>query len=261
MKIGFNELDEIIDLEENNLIVVGDRTAIGKTTFVSNIALNIAKQNIPVLFFSFNKSKEEILSEMTLSETFINIENLVIGKVTQEDLDNLKKTYSKIQELPLYIKDQENICINDIYAFAKVKEKCKELKTKKNVKLIIIDDIQCFEDKRLEEHYIIDVDLSDTCYGIKELSKELNIPIIVTSQLSSGLDYRPKIEDLKYPSSLEKDADTIMLLYRENFYNPNSEKRNIAEIDVVKNKNGKLGLFELLYIDNYKKFVNIARNI
>lgn len=219
MKTGFSNLDEVTKgLHNSSLNVIAGRPSMGKQDLAFNIAVNIAqREKVSVAIFSLVLSKEYI---------FNNI------------ID------SSLLDTQIFIDDTPGISAENI------RRKCIKLKREKNIGLVIIDYLQLVsanDDTGTEQK------LSAISHSLKKLAEELNIPIVVISQLSKepeerykkGQDPRPKLEDFKYSSEIVKDADMIMLLYRDDYYNPNSEKKNILEVNVAKNKNGRLGTIEL----------------
>lgn len=219
MKTGFSNLDEVTkELHNSSLNIIAARPNIGKTSLAFNIAVYVAKrEKVSVAIFSLELSKEYI-------------HNNIID--------------SSLVDTQIFIDDTPGISVENI------KRKCIKLKREKNIGLVIIDYLQLVsvENKTSREQ-----ELSTISHSLKKLAEELNIPIVATIQLSrepdmrfkTGQDPRPKLEDLKYSSGIVKDADTIMLLYKDDYYNSNSKKRNIIEVNVAKNKNGSLGTIEL----------------
>lgn len=214
------ELEKIINLDENKLLVLAGRPSIGKTSLAFNIAVNIARrEKVSVAIFSLELSKEYILNNIIDS-------SLLKGQILIDDTPGISV---------------ENI-----------RRKCIKLKREKNIGLVIIDYLQLVS---ANDYTGTEQKLSTISHFLKKLAEELNIPIIITSQLSGepdmrfkvGQNPRPKLEDLKYSSGIVKDADTIMLLYRDDYYYPDSEKKNTLEVNVAKNRNGKLGTVKLAW--------------
>lgn len=234
MKTGFKDLDELIDLEKNSLVVIAARPAMGKTTFALNIATNIAlKGNTPVAIFSLEMSKKECVNRI------ISLEATV-----------------KLSDTELYIDDTPGISVDEI------REKCIKLKQEKNLGLVIIDYFQLVSAKNEASR---EQELSSISHSLKNLSKELNIPILITSQLSKtadiryreGQDPRPIFEDLKYSGSLVQDADAIMFLYRDDYYYKDTSNNNTAEVIIAKNIRGNLGTIKLCFSNEKAKFTNL----
>lgn len=229
LSTGFSNLDEVTKcLHTSSLNVIAGRPSMGKTSLAFNIAVNIAhREKVLVAIFSLELSKEYILNNIIDS-------SLLKGQILIDDTPGISV---------------ENI-----------RRKCIKLKREKNIGLVIIDYLQLVsvENKTSREQ-----ELSSISHSLKKLAEELNIVILITSQLSGepdtrfkvGQDPRPKLEDFKYSAEIIKDADTIMLLYRDDYYYPDSEKKNILEVNVAKNRNGKLGKIELKYNKSIRKFV------
>ena len=219
MKTGFSDLDKIIKgLNNSSLNVIAGRPSMGKSTLAFNIAVNLAKK-IPVAIFILEMSKEYVLNNI---------------------ID------SNLLDTQIIIDDTPNISITEI------QEKCRRLKAEKNIGLVIIDYLQLIstDDETNREQ-----ELSSISQVLKKLAEELNIPVLVTSQLSSepdiryktGQDPRPTPKDFGYSSGIIKYADTIMLLYKDDYYYQNSDKKNVLEINVAKSKNGRLGTIVIDY--------------
>ena len=219
MKTGFSDLDKIIKgLNNSSLNVIAGRPSMGKSTLAFNIAVNLAKK-IPVAIFILEMSKEYVLNNI---------------------ID------SNLLDTQIIIDDTPNISITEI------QEKCRRLKAEKNIGLVIIDYLQLIstDDETNREQ-----ELSSISQVLKKLAEELNIPVLVTSQLSKeperrykeGQDPRPTPKDFGYSSGIIKYADTIMLLYKDDYYYQNSDKKNVLEINVAKSKNGRLGTIVIDY--------------
>ena len=239
---GFYDLDDLTgDLNNSKLILLASSPGMGKKNLILNIAKYIeTEEKIPVLIFSLELSKKEVTRRF-----------LTMLKFNNKSRDNIKE---------IYIDDKPNILIEEI------KEKCKKLKQEKNIGLVIIDYIQLLKEINCKRTNI-DTILSDVFYALKELSTELNIPILITSQLSEnpdkrfskGQDARPRLTDFEFSKDLVKELDIVLLLYRDDYYDKECDKKYIAEIEIAKNKNGKTGRIELIYLDKYYNFVNLEK--
>ena len=239
---GLYDLDDLTgDLNNSKLILLASRPGMGKTNLILNIAKYIVtEEKIPVLIFSLKLSKKEVTRRF-----------LATLKFSGKDKDNIKE---------IYIEDNSNISIEEI------KEKSHKLKQEKNIGLVIIDYIQLLKEINCKRNNINTI-LLDVFYVLKELSTELNIPILITSQLSEnpdkrfskGQDAKPRLTDFEFSKDLIKELDIVLLLYRDDYYDKECDKRNIAEIEIAKNKNGKTGRIELIYLNRYYSFINLAK--
>lgn len=227
LKTGFKELDEIVQMEKQDLIIVAGRPAMGKTNFVSNILSKVNEINtIPVLMISLEESKEKI-------------KNRILTNRQEKDFKEI------------YIEDVANISIMEI------REIAKKYKKEKNIELMIIDYFQLIAFNR-QSVLSRDNEIIEIAKSLKELSVELDISIIVTSQLSRSLeereDKRPLLTDF-YESKIVEYADTILFIYRDDYYNKDSERKNIADFIIAKNKNDRTGRVELTYIEEIKGYI------
>lgn len=258
LSTGFTELDSITKgLHKSSLNVIAGRPAMGKTALMLNLAVNIAKEKVPVLIFSLELSKQEVVNRIIASEAMIPYSKFIKGILDDEDRKKIDETTMRLSETQILIDDTAT-------TITEIEEECRRLKSEKNIGLIVIDYLQLVSaDKKVSREQ----ELSDVTITLKNLSKELNIPILVTSQLSrkpenrhdKGQDPRPTLKDFKYSGALVQDADVIMFLYRDEYYYIDTEKRNIAEIRVAKNKFGKLGTAEVLWLSEYMKFANLDK--
>ena len=227
LKTGFKELDEIVQMEKQDLIIVAGRPAMGKTNFVSNILSKVNEINtIPVLMISLEESKEKI-------------KNRILTNRQEKDFKEI------------YIEDVANISIMEI------REIAKKYKKEKNIELMIIDYFQLIAFNR-QSVLSRDNEIIEIAKSLKELSVELDISIIVTSQLSRSLEERedksPLLTDF-YESKIVEYADTILFIYRDDYYNKDSERKNIADFIIAKNKNDRTGRVELTYIEEIKGYI------
>ena len=255
MKTGFTELDELITLDEGKLIILASDSKMGKSILGLNIASYIAfKENMPILYFYMENSKEEILKMILSAESMVKKNKLEHGKADDIEWQRLKEGMKALSESEIIINDTPAIDIEEICS------RSRKLVKEKGVKFILIDYIQlisCNTDENLSKEDI----LSKVSIRLKCLARELDIPILAISKLPKEVeerkDYRPRLNDLRGSGALEQDADIVLMLYREEYYNEITEKKGIAEILVVKNRNGKTGVVELLALFDYCKFANI----
>ncbi len=254
---GFTDLDnKTSGFQPSNLILIAARPAMGKSAFVLNIAQNAAiKSNVGVAIFSLEMSKEELVNRMLCSEAMVDSSKIRTGKMEEEDWVKLAKALGPLSEAPIYIDDTPGLSTMELRA------KCRKLKIEKDIGLIIIDYLQLMQgssrtDNRQQE-------ISEISRGLKILAKELNVPVIALSQLSRApearADHRPILSDLRESGSIEQDADIVMFLYRDDYYNEESEKKNVAEVIIAKQRSGPTGTTELLWLGQYTKFANLDK--
>ena len=256
---GFADLDyKTAGLHNSDLILVAARPAMGKSAFVLNIATNAAvKANVPVVIFNLEMSKEQLVNRMLCSEAMVDSNKVRTGKIEEDDWVKLATALGPLSEAPIYIDDTPGISIMEIRA------KCRKLKLEKNIGLVIIDYLQLVQASN-KRNASREQEISEISRSLKILAKELDVPVIALSQLSRAAeqrqDHRPMLSDLRESGAIEQDADIVMFLYRDDYYNENSEKKNIAEITLAKHRGGSTGTVELLWLGNYTKFVNIEKN-
>ncbi len=257
---GFADLDyKTAGLHNSDLVLVAARPAMGKSAFVLNIATNAAlKANVPVVIFNLEMSKDQLVNRILCSEAMVDSNKIRTGKIEEDDWVKLATALGPLSEAPIYIDDTPGISIMEIRA------KCRKLKLEKNIGLVIIDYLQLVQasNKRNSSR---EQEISEISRSLKILAKELDVPVIALSQLSRAAeqrqDHRPMLSDLRESGAIEQDADIVMFIYRDDYYNENSEKKNIAEITLAKHRGGSTGTVELLWLGNYTKFVNIEKNL
>ena len=256
---GFIELDyKTSGLHDSELIILAARPAMGKSAFALNIATHAAlRANTPVAIFSLEMSKEQMTNRILCSEAMIDSNKLRTGKIEEDDWVKLVETLGPLSEAEIYIDDTPGISITEIRA------KCRKLKLEKNIGMVIIDYLQLVQgtgNKRVGNR---EQEISEISRSLKILAKEINVPVIALSQLSRAAeqrpDHRPLLSDLRESGSIEQDADIVTFLYRDDYYNPDSENKNIAEVIIAKNRSGSTGTVELLWLGSYTKFANIEK--
>lgn len=255
---GFADLDlRTAGFHDSELIILAARPAMGKTAFALNIATNAAKSNVPVLLFSLEMSKEQLVNRILCSEAMVDSNKLKTGKIEENDWVKIVDALGPLSESEMYIDDTAGISITEIRA------KARKLKLEKNIGLIIIDYLQLIQGSGNRKNGSREQEISEISRSLKILAKELNIPVIALSQLSRASeqrsDHRPMLSDLRESGSIEQDADIVMFLYRDDYYNDESENKNISEIIIAKNRSGSIGTAELLWMSTYTKFANIER--
>ena len=254
---GFAELDyKTAGLHGSELILVAARPAMGKTAFALNLATNAAlRGNAPVAIFSLEMSKDQLVNRILCIEAMVDSNKIMTGKLEEDDWSKLASVVGPISDSGIYIDDTPGISIMEI------RTKCRKLKMEKNIGLVVIDYLQLVQgNKRTASR---EQEISEISRSLKILAKEINVPVIALSQLSRAVeqrpDHRPMLSDLRESGAIEQDADIVMFLYRDDYYNKESEKKDIAEVIIAKQRGGQTGTVELLWMGNYTKFVNLER--
>lgn len=255
---GFTQLDyKTAGLHGSDLILIAARPAMGKSAFALNLATNAAtKANIPVAIFSLEMSKEQMANRMLCSEAMVDSNKVRTGKLEEDDWVKLAETIGPLSEAEIYIDDTPGISVMEIRA------KCRKLKLEKNIGMVVIDYLQLVQasNRRIGSR---EQEISEISRSLKILAKELDVPVIALSQLSRAVeqrpDHRPMLSDLRESGAIEQDADIVMFLYRDDYYNEESEKKDIAEVIIAKHRAGSTGTVELLWLGSYTKFVNLEK--
>ena len=255
---GFADLDyKTAGLHGSDLILLAARPAMGKTAFALNIATNAAvRAKVPVAIFSLEMSKEQLVNRVLCGEAMVDSNKVRTGKLDEQDWAKLASALGPLSESEIYIDDTPGISVMEIRA------KCRKLKLEKNIGLVVIDYLQLIQgsNKRGGSR---EQEISEISRSLKILAKEINVPVIALSQLSRAVeqrpDHRPMLSDLRESGSIEQDADIVMFLYRDDYYNKESEKKDIAEVIIAKQRGGQTGTVELLWMGQYTKFVNLER--
>ena len=254
LSTGLRDLDSKINgLNKGNLLLVAARPAMGKTSFALNICLNVAKKyKKTVAFFSLEMSREELAMRLLSSESFVDSQKMATGKLTEEEWVKIGMASSALSQTDIRVDDNGGITVAEMNA------KCRRLD---NLGLVIIDYLQLMQgsgygkgnDNRVQV-------VSDISRSLKIMAKELNVPVICLSQLNRAAegrsDKRPVLSDLRESGSIEQDADSVMMLYRDDYYNPNTEEKNIAECIVAKNRHGEIGTVKLQWLPQYTTFAD-----
>jgi replicative DNA helicase len=255
---GFTELDRMTSgFQRSDFIIVAARPSVGKTAFALNIAQNVAtKTNENVAIFSLEMSAQQLVMRMLCAEGNINAQNLRTGKLTPEDWGKLTMAMGSLSNAGIYIDDTPSIRVSDIRA------KCRRLKQESGLGMVVIDYLQLIQGSgRNRENRQQEV--SEISRSLKALARELEVPVIALSQLSRSVeqrqDKRPMMSDIRESGSIEQDADIVAFLYRDDYYNKDSENKNIIEIIIAKQRNGPVGTVQLAFIKEYNKFVNLER--
>ena len=229
----------------------------GKSAFALNIATHAALQaKVPVVIFNLEMSKSQLVNRILCSEAMVDSNKIRTGKIEEDDWVKLATALGPLSEAPIYIDDTPGISI------AEIRAKCRRLKLEKNIGLIVIDYLQLIQGSG-KKNSSREQEISEISRSLKILAKELDVPVIALSQLSRAVeqrpDHRPMLSDLRESGSIEQDADIVMFLYRDDYYNPDSEEKDISEVIIAKHRAGSTGTVKLLWMGNYTKFVNLAR--
>ena len=254
---GFIDLDyKTAGMQPSDLILIAARPSMGKTAFVLNIAEYVAfKQNHTVAIFSLEMSKEQLVNRLFSMESKVDSNHLRTGNLNDEEWEKLIESAGVIGKSNLIIDDTPGISIPEL------RSKCRKYKLEHDLEMIIIDYLQLMTgsgrtDSRQQE-------ISDISRSLKALARELNVPVIALSQLSRAVeqrpDHRPMLSDLRESGAIEQDADVVMFIYRDEYYNKDTEKKNIAEIIIAKQRNGPIGTIELVWLPDFTKFGNLQK--
>ena len=256
---GFTDLDyRTAGFHGSELILIAARPAMGKTAFALNIATNAAvKSKVPVAVFSLEMSKEQLVNRILCSESMVDSNKVRTGKLEEDDWTKLAGSIGPLSEANIYIDDTPGISITEIRA------KCRKLKLEKDIGLVVIDYLQLIQGSNNNRNGSREQEISEISRSLKILAKELDVPVIALSQLSRAAeqrpDHRPMLSDLRESGAIEQDADIVMFLYRDDYYNQDSEKKDIAEVIIAKHRGGSTGTVELLWLGSYTKFVNLMK--
>ncbi len=252
---GFVDLDNrTAGFHKSELILIAARPAMGKTAFALNIATNAAvRYNTPVVVFSLEMSKEQCANRILCAQAMVDSQKVTRGDIDDDEWGKLAVASGELSESAgIFIDDTAGINI------AEIRAKCRKLKLEKNIGLIVIDYLQLIQGSGKASGR--EQEIAEISRSLKILAKDIDVPVIALSQLSRSPeqrpDHRPMLQDLRESGSIEQDADMVMFIYRDDYYNPQSEQTNIAEIIVAKNRSGPVGTSELLWMPNFTKFVN-----
>lgn len=255
---GFTDLDyKTAGLQNSDLVLIAARPGMGKTAMALNIAQYASVQrHVPVAIFNLEMSKDQLVNRMLCSEVMVDSQKMRTGKLEDDDWNKIAQALAPLSDAPIYIDDTPGITVMDI------RSKCRRLKLEKNLGLVVIDYLQLMQGRGKTENRQQEV--SEISRSLKILAKELNVPVVTMSQLSRGpesrTDHRPMLSDLRESGAIEQDADIVMFIYRDDYYNPDTEKKNIAEVIIAKHRNGSTGTVELRWFGEYTKFANLKRD-
>ena len=258
---GFSYLDKMLTgLGRSDLVILAARPGMGKTSFVLNIATNVAKRGMPVAVFSLEMTKEQLTSRIISAEAHIDSQIMRSGNIQVDEWDNISRAVGEISDLPIYLDDTSNVSVSDIKA--KIR-RLNQDPNKENVGLVVIDYLQLMSTGKRNESRVQEI--SEITRNLKIMAKELNVPLIVLSQLSrsaekgQGRDARPALSDLRDSGSIEQDADVVLFLYRDAYYSQGDPDvdQSKAECIVAKNRHGEVGKVYLGWDGAHTRFYNI----
>ncbi|MDQ0297647.1 replicative DNA helicase [Salibacterium salarium] len=256
---GFAELDKMTTgFQRSDLIIVAARPSMGKTAFALNIAQNVATKSAEnVAVFSLEMGASQLVQRMLCAEGNIDATRMRTGSLQEEDWEKLTMAMGSLSSAGIFIDDTPGVKVNEIRA------KCRRLKQERGLGMIMIDYMQLIQGSGSRGGESRQQEVSEISRGLKGLARELDVPVIALSQLSRGVesrqDKRPMMSDLRESGSIEQDADIVSFLYREDYYDQETEDQNIIEIILAKQRNGPVGAVELAFIKEYNKFVNLDR--
>ena len=256
---GFEDLNKKINgLQRTDLILIAARPAMGKTAFSLNLVQNAAlKGNASVAVFSLEMSKEQLVQRMLSAQSHVELKKIKTGNLDENDWPRIIDAMSVLSNANIYIDDTPGIKISEL------RSKCRKLKIEKGLDLILIDYLQLMEGDNNNESR--QQEISKISRSLKIIAKELNCPVVALSQLSRApeqrSDHRPMLSDLRESGAIEQDADIVMFLYRDEYYHPDSERKNIGEVIIAKNRHGETGSVELVWLGEIQKFANKAREM
>lgn len=255
---GFIDLDyKLSGLQPSDLVLIAARPSMGKTAFVLNVLDHVSvRKGLPCMIFSLEMSKEQLVNRMLAMESNVDSQKLRTGSLTDADWDAIVEGIGVIGGSQLIIDDTPGITITEL------RSKCRKMKLERGLSLIVIDYLQLMSgssrssDNRQQE-------ISEISRSLKALAREMKAPVVALSQLSRACetrnDHRPMLSDLRESGAIEQDADVVMFLYRDDYYNKDTENPNVAEVIIAKQRNGPIGTVNLLWKPEYTKFVNLAK--
>lgn len=256
---GFKDLDKLTSgLQPSDLILVAARPSMGKTAFTLNIAQYVAlREKKPVAFFSLEMSKEQLVQRMICAEAAIDSSRLRVGDLADSDWPKLINACNKLYEAPLFIDDTAGITVTEM------RSKARRLKAEHGLQLIVIDYLQLMQGSSSRSGENRQQEISEISRSLKALARELHVPVIALSQLSRSVESRqikrPMLSDLRESGSLEQDADIVSFLYREDYYTPETENKNITEIIIAKHRNGPVDTVKLFFHKQFTRFADLAK--
>ena len=258
VRTGYRDLDNMTaGFQKSDLIILAARPAMGKTTLVTNFAYNVATiAKMPVLFFSLEMSKEQLVDRMLADASGVDAWNIRTGNLSDEDFSKISEAMGELAEAPIYIDDTPGMTVLEM------RTKARRAMHEQPLGLIIIDYLQLMQGSSHDFNNRVQ-EVSEISRGLKLIARELNVPVIALSQLSRSVESRspqiPQLADLRESGSIEQDADIVMFIYREAYYNPETERENITDLIIAKHRNGPTGKVELYFHPERLRFVSLDR--
>ncbi|OGB87468.1 replicative DNA helicase [candidate division WOR-1 bacterium RIFCSPLOWO2_02_FULL_46_20] len=251
---GYPDLDRLTaGFQNSDLIIIAARPAVGKTAFALNIAQNAAiKYKLPVAIFSLEMSKEQLAQRMLCSEAEVDAQRLKTASLSDTGWKKLTRALGRLSEAPIYIDDSATLTSTELRA------KARRLKIERGLGLVIVDYLQLMRGRMRVENRVQEI--SEIARSLKTLARELEVPVVALSQLSRAVEQRtdriPRLSDLRESGEIEQTADVVLFIHREGYYNPQSERGNVAEIIIAKQRNGPVGTIELVFRKEIAKFAS-----
>ncbi len=259
VKTGYRDLDNMTaGLQRSDLIILAARPAMGKTTLVTNLAYNIATLNKQsVLFFSLEMSKEQLIDRMLADVSGVDAWNIRTGNLSDEDFSKLSEASGEMAEAPIYIDDTPGLSVLEM------RTKARRAAHNAPLGLVVVDYLQLMQASRARSDGNRVQEVSEISRGLKLLARELNVPVIALSQLSRSVESRspqvPQLADLRESGSIEQDADIVMFIYREAYYNPDTDRQNVTDLIIAKHRNGPTGKVELYFHPERLRFMSLDK--
>lgn len=256
LRTGFTDLDELTGgLQRSDLLILAARPAVGKTSLALNIAQNAATESqARVVIFSLEMSRDQLMQRMLSTHTGIDMQSLRLGDIQDTALQTITEALGELSKLHIWVDDTPDISIMEM------RSKCRRMQAEHGIDLVIVDYLQLMagtvrrDGNRVQE-------VSEISRGLKHLARELNVPVIALSQLSRAVEGRsshvPMLSDLRESGSLEQDADIVMFIYREELYDPETDKKGVAELHLAKHRNGPTGVVPMRFFKSTTKFANL----
>lgn len=258
VRTGYRDLDNMTaGLQRSDLIILAARPAMGKTTLVTNLAYNVATANKQsVLFFSLEMSKEQLVDRMLADASGVDAWNIRTGNLSDEDFSKLSEAMGEMAEAPIFIDDKPGLSVLEM------RTKARRAAHDAPLGLIIVDYLQLMQGSSKTEGNRVQ-EVSEISRGLKLIAREMNVPVIALSQLSRSVESRtpqvPQLSDLRESGSIEQDADIVMFIYREAYYNPETERENITDLIIAKHRNGPVGKVELYFHPERLRFMSLDK--
>jgi replicative DNA helicase len=256
LSTGFRDLDrKLTGLHPANLIIIAARPAMGKSALTANVAVNVALTGKAVAFFSLEMSKEEVAQRMLCAMARIDSMKLRTGKIGESAWPRLTDAAGRLYSAPVFVDDSPVVTVTDIRA------KCRRLKRQHGLALVVVDYMQLMQGAARENRQ---QEIAEISRSLKNLARELEVPIIAVSQLNRNLeqreDKRPRLGDLRESGSLEQDADIVIFIYRDEYYNEATEQKGIAEVIVAKHRAGSTGKVDMTFMPEFTRFSDLGRD-